>query len=259
MKKRNLHICGMLLLAFQFSQTQAAVVFTDIPDATLQVTDSLKINFDNAGAAEFTIHDYGSSGVIMPSIFFNAGYDLVTISANEFDNLRGIPANISVGPLTAWYSMGNAFVDPSWGSTLFPKNVDTYIGAKFPIGSNTYYGWICVTWDGQNLTVKSYAYNNTPNTAIVTGDKGTSTGISEVSATDVFRLSPNPASDYLQVKNLKSEPVQIKILSMTGVTVIEATLSESTTLDIRTLPAGLYFLSLSNSNNESYSQRFIKQ
>lgn len=55
------------------------------------------------------------------------------------------------------------------GSSFF--NTDKYIGVKFKIGANTHYGWILVNviltgQDLESITIKSYAYNQTPDQLI---------------------------------------------------------------------------------------------
>jgi hypothetical protein len=55
---------------------------------------------------------------------------------------------------------------------MFPTG-DIYIGAQFKLGANVHYGWILVNWDAAGtFIVKSYAYEDSPNTSINAGSQG---------------------------------------------------------------------------------------
>lgn len=155
--------------------TKAAIIYTNITDATLSSSASIDINFDGAGGAEFTIGNMGSGSTVEPGIMFNTANDhFTTVSAAEWDVIKGYPLNTSINSSTGWFDAGDAYINPFWGTTLFPTGVDTYIGAQFKIGANTYFGWIRVNLNSNGaFIVKDYAYNNTPNTAILAGDVGT--------------------------------------------------------------------------------------
>lgn len=176
MKKTIAIITVLFVLLTLNVKTKASIIYTNITDATLSSSAPIPINFDGAGGAEFTIEDMGSGGAAQPGIVFNTANDhFTTVSAAEWDVIKGYPLNTAINSLTGWFDAGDAYINPFWGTTLFPIGVDTYIGAQFKIGANTYFGWIRVNLNSNGaFIVKDFAYNNTPNTAILAGDVGTS-------------------------------------------------------------------------------------
>ena len=59
MKKLQL-IVAVMLVSISPKTVDAAIMYTDIPDATLAAGGTIDINFDGAGAAEFTFTDMGT-------------------------------------------------------------------------------------------------------------------------------------------------------------------------------------------------------
>jgi len=175
MKKTYLILAGLAISGI----SSANIIYTDITDATLASGGSITINMDGTGADEFTIDDNSFGGNPEPSIFFNANSEFVTVSAAEWDVLKGLSLNTTIGANSSWESFGDAYIDPFWGTTMFPTSNDTYIGATFNLGANTHYGWIRVNWTSASgiLVVKDFAYEDTPNTAINAGDTGATTTV----------------------------------------------------------------------------------
>jgi hypothetical protein len=194
MKKGLLRAIGMLMLATTFSPARAAIQYTNIPDATLTAGNDIAINFDGLGVAEFTM----TNG---PSVMFDVDHHFVTVSEAEWDVIKGLPAGTPINATSGWFDFGDAYVDPGWETTHFPSGVDTYIGAQFKIGSNTYYGWIRVNWTGGVFVVKDFAYNNTPNTAINAGDMGgtTSVAVSSISVQGIGGATSVGVGNTLQM------------------------------------------------------------
>jgi len=160
----------MMFYLFMTS-TNATIIHNDITDITLASGGSIEVDFDGIGGAEFTINDGGFTAV-EPSIFFNQGAHFVTISTAEWDVIKGLPLNTAIGANTGWHDQGDAYIDPFWGTTMFPTG-DIYLGAQFNLGTNVHYGWILVNWDAAGtFIVKSYAYEDAPNTSINAGDQG---------------------------------------------------------------------------------------
>ena len=93
----------------------------------------------------------------------------MTVSADEWDVMKGLSVGTTIDAGGSWEAFGDAYIDPFWGTTLFPNGADTYLGAKFKIGANVHYGWVRVLWVGSVLTVKDFAYETTPDMAINAG------------------------------------------------------------------------------------------
>jgi len=262
MKKKYLSLCGMLAMAFCASNSQAAIVFTDIADVTLATGATVGIDFDNSGTSEIDIQDMGFGGTVVPGSIFQTGASMVTVSSAEWDVLKGLATNVNIGPSTSWFSAGDAYVNPGWETTHFPSGSDVYLGAKFAISTNTYYGWICVNLTANgDFIIKSYAYNNTPGTAIMTGDKGGSgaTDIDERMEKPSVKIGPNPVSDYLQVQPSKAGSLQIAIIAGDGKVVYTQSIEAATSINLQTLPSGIYWLNVSAPGQGTSSETFVKE
>jgi len=172
MKKNHL----LLIMILYSLSSLASIQYTNIPDATLAANGSIDIDFDGDNTADFSFTDQGFGGTVQPGIFFNTDAHFVTISSSEWDVIKGLPTNIAVKANTGWFDQGDAYIDPTWGVTPFPTGVDAYIGAQFKMGANIHFGWIRVSWDGNGVfVVKDFAFEDSPSTAIGTGDTGSTT------------------------------------------------------------------------------------
>ena len=163
----------MLIFGYSFT-SNAAVVYTDITDETLASGGSVTIDFDADGTPEFTIDDMGFGGPAEPGIMFaSADHHFVTVSTDEWDVILGLTENTAIDANSGWFDYGDAYINPFWGTTLFPTGTDVFLGAQFPINGNAHYGWIRVNWDGNGtLIFKDFAYNDSPGAAIAAGEMG---------------------------------------------------------------------------------------
>lgn len=83
----------------------------------------------------------------------------------------------------------------------------------------------------------------------------------DMSTPSVFRLFPNPTGDILTIEPLfdMSEIVELSVVDVSGKTVKTARFKEkSYNLDVKTLSAGLYFISLKQGEH-IYTDKFIKK
>jgi hypothetical protein len=69
-------------------------------------------------------------------------------------------------------------------------------------------------------------------------------GVDEKSSFEKLTLFPNPARDHLSLSGLAEEEVNVTIYNLSGAVLMRSTASDETTLDIRSLPQGLYLLSV---------------
>jgi len=69
-----------------------------------------------------------------------------------------------------------------------------------------------------------------------------------------IKLFPNPSRDFVEVSGLTGE-MNYKIFSILGVNVAHGIISNNTTIDIKDLDSGVYFVNL----GKSHSLRLIKQ
>ena len=180
-----------ILLLFLLSVTSlrlsAAVVYTDIQDVSTTLNPNpgfadgiASIDFDNDGNEEYNFRwdDFGQAWFVHVTY---ANLDNFLQTNGNYNNfgaayLEPIAANTTIDGSGLWENTGP---EPLIGDDTDPNfqgNGDLYIGTQFDIGNNTYFGWILVSYDAnKTLTIKSYAYEDTPNTAIIAGDTGSGT------------------------------------------------------------------------------------
>lgn len=241
MNFKKLLVATCLLASWQ---ANSAIIYTDIADITLSDNTPIDIDFDGGGT-DFSITN-GGFGAIEPSIFFaSADHHLTTVSQAEWDVLNGLPFNTVIDANAGFHDFGDAYVDPFWGTTMFPSNGDTYLGAQFNIGGNTHFGWIRVNWDGAGTFIaKDLAYNDTPSASILAGEMPSTASIFESNLTQVS-LYPNPTTDVLHI-SCSSEINQIQLFNKIGEQVYTSELQES--INVQNLPNGIYTIQLTGTS-----------
>jgi hypothetical protein len=250
----------LLITACGFvQQSNAAIVYNDIADQTLASGGNLTIDFNSDGTTEFTFLDMGFGGTVKPAVIFgNPNFHLTTVSTAQWDVMKGITAGTLINANVGFYDLGDAHIDPFWGTTPFPT-VDTYLGAQFKIGANSYFGWILVNWNGNGtFIVKAFAYENVASTAIIAGNTGEQSASITKELKSEFSVFPNPTSDFLEIQSNEIEFDQIEIISLKGDILLKQEILTSSRIDVSSLPNGFYFLQLSNSNL-TVSRKFEKK
>ncbi len=184
---RSLAALGLPLLIGTPASAQT-IVYTDPADIILQ-------QGTEAGSQSVTV-SLDKSGVV--DVFFNThlggGVRTLTASATSPSRIVAsgsvatpLDSTATIGPSLAGgqaYALGGGFLRSSFGSGdtgPWPENVDRYVGVRMvrkpsPFETYTYYGWVRVSLEMTNasthLTIKDWAYNNTPDAAITAGDTG---------------------------------------------------------------------------------------
>jgi hypothetical protein len=256
------------------SVTNAQIVYHDInPDVTSTMSSTVgsasnicAIDFNNDGTAEYNFRwdDWGSDW-FMHITYANAQNKIA---------LKGTTTNLYGGRFANPYSLndninstltwGTSSPEPFIGETTVDQNFlglgDKYVGVKFTINSNVYYGWILVNFSpvssSRMITVKSYAYNSAPNASILAGQT-IATAIDESGALE-FNISPNPATDAIYI-NTNCLQFSYKIFNQTGQAVIQGENAQQT-INIATLEKGIYLLQLIESSGNSGSTfKFFKE
>tara|TARA_B100000497_G_scaffold121080_1_gene150338 strand:- start:54 stop:872 length:819 start_codon:yes stop_codon:yes gene_type:complete len=160
------------------------VTYTDVnPDIILDLGDTFDIDFTGAaGQANVQISNPdglagGTAALAFPSsggalVGFTAGgyeYPLVLVDGDVIDDASGYTTPGVRGDLNYY---GCAYSNSQWCDFV----EDGILGVSFQFDGNTHYGWVRMDTDvgaDDVITVKGYAFEATPDTAIVAGDEGT--------------------------------------------------------------------------------------
>ncbi|MBL6662550.1 MAG: Ig-like domain-containing protein [Flavobacteriales bacterium] len=187
MKKQNVILTSIILLFAKslFSQ----IIYTDIePDASttldpiiMSVNGVVEIDFNNDGNAEFDFRwdDYSFIGYGYFSHITNPNNNSHTMWLSGSNNsynagyLQVVNENELIGPNLQSGLWGMTIPDPIIADSennTFQELGDKYIGVQINLNGILHYGWIRVSFDeNKTLTIKDYAYQSLPNTAILAG------------------------------------------------------------------------------------------
>ncbi len=262
--KKSFSLLAFAVISLGISRTQASIVYTDIADATVSYSTSVNIDFNNDASPEFTLSDQGGGSpdpVMAGTMFDDTMLNFMTwSSAEDWDVFKNLSYGTSIGAASGFYAYGDCYFNPFWATNIFPSASDQYLGVKFKIGSNWHYGWVRVNLaaNGQ-LTVKDYAYENTPGTAINAGATST-TGVETAASEGSVSMSPNPFTDIVTVTC--ASPVRELVLSDVNGRVLKRTSFVSSPyevrIDLRDLPAGMYVITVKTDNPEPVIRQLMK-
>lgn len=176
--KKLLKYGSLVAAVAGINEAEAAIVYTDIvPDFAGAVGSQYFLDLNNDGTNDYRIwHDGFSNLYVSPLAATN---NVLGSGGATFAYPFALSLNAPIGPGgVTFYNNGFAggFQSLNYGSCNFGSNwcneTDKYLGFQFNIGANTHYGWarLDVNQNGSSWTVKDYAYEDTPNTAILAGD-----------------------------------------------------------------------------------------
>lgn len=143
----------------------------------------------------------------------------------------------------------------NYSSGNWVNQTSKYLGLEFQISGQTHYGWARVTIQGVNcVVIEEYAYETTPNLAILAGDKGLSTSIADLNLiTDVTVYAANNVLNL----NVPDEVVgyNVKLVDMLGRTAVSEVISNTTSqINVGNLSKGVYVV-LIEGEGKAFSEK----
>ncbi len=166
------------------------------------------------------------------------------------DGIRGVVTDsISGQPVKADVFIDNHDTD---NSDVYS---DSLTGAYFrPIQAGTF----DVTFSAPgyvNKTLKSIQVRDEKSVVENVALKPSSTGIAKTTSSDQPQAFPNPAYDKVRFSNL-SGVAEVQFYSLSGDPVLDASVTSSTSLNIRYLPRGIYLLQITV-KDKTYIQKIL--
>ncbi len=140
----------------------------------------------------------------------------------------------------------------------FPGQKDKFLGVKFTIGTSTHYGWLRLdmSLDADSITIKDFAYESSPNTAISAGDTGNVVGLSRQNLKDKFdyfasngRITINSkltANSILSIYDLSGKLVQSEMIGLQNEVSVQGNLQ------------GIYIVEIRNSTGVSRKKLWLE-
>lgn len=176
-----------------FSNLKAAIIYTyayqDI------INSNYSIDFNGDAVTDFWISNFNYDNRI--DVAWSPNYSYVQTTPSI-----GIAAAFAqdavIGNLT-WSNYSN--IDLNFNFIQDFK----YIGVKFLVGTNYYYGWIRVQVSSDKflVTLYDYAFQDVPNMPLKAGEKE-AVGLKEYSQNDKITVFPNPTTSH-SILNIESQ------------------------------------------------------
>ena len=247
------------------------VIYTDVnPDFSGSLGSTYAIDLDNDGIDDVTLVNYTSSSSINNyNLNINVlyaypeGLNKVLGSISPNSSSLAYPFALSTGNLIS--ANTSSWIGSSASNILFGEieinsmpyfsagnwdNVeDKYLGIEFDINGNTHYGWVRLNVKDAKFTLKDYAYESTPNTAITAGDQG------NLSSDHYFKnnLEVFSNNNQLFIKAIDQEKLNYSLFSINGQKVLEGELlNQQNSLDISNLSSGVYLVNIVNDKNQKF-------
>ena len=82
-------------------------------------------------------------------------------------------------------------------------------------------------------------------------------GLNEIELNEFVKIYPNPASNFLIIESLNNNAEEIRIADMSGRNILKHSLNSGKTVDVSSLPNGIYLITLKNNDNFQSTKRFI--
>ena len=255
LSKRLAQYGAMSAAVMAGADANGQVVYTDVdPDVTLQVGDTFSLDFEGDTFEDVNISNPdgltgGNAAIVFPSSggafagFTSAGgtydYPFLMAQGDVIDAATGYTTTGDRGDLNYY---GCAYSNSQWCGDV----TDGYLGVRFVslTTGTTHYGWVRLDTDvnGDNLiTVKDFAFEATPDTAIAAGDQG-SLGVAD-SAFGAFEYHTSDNALHLSSATMMDQVVLHNVLGQeVARQQINAT---SATVSMDRLSAGVYIATIS--------------
>lgn len=260
MKKANhyLLLCSMILLC-QCTKAQNqdnGILYTDFnPDIKLieNYQDTLGLDFDQDGIADLLVYfkHFGSVASRYGALVTSNG-NWETAWCEGIEVLSELHPDI---PTFDWSSIEGL---------MDPDSPNYQYGIRFHDAAGYRYGWIkmrCVfnqKTRRNEITIDKMAFCTIPNYPLRWGQTNLNAGVKDSPSTAFADVHPNPTTGIVTISgsNLK----QAKIINTLGQCV--ATVKgqgEQLSVDISTLPAGVYFVNITDGEGRKCVRKVVKE
>ena len=178
---------GALGVAALTPSSSASIVYTKV---NVTISEGvIPIDLDQDGKTDFKLHNYWagtSSSVQVITIKGNTSDSVAAVIGHKktiFEEASPVPLNYSIGS-----GVSKQFVNLKSNHAYIGGGItNQFLGLRFSINGQTHYGWARITTKGHGfqfatIQLTGFAYETTPNTAILAGDRGPGAKQAEVEA-----------------------------------------------------------------------------
>jgi len=268
----------------------AQVIYHDIdPDVVLGIGDSYSLDLNNDGNVDFMfkVSTYGTSGSLAWDFAGLIPYPASHSNPNGFagyvntfggdPSLYGFPSMFNQSQVIdanlPWKAMPDLIWIESSAERYFYAGmvsnyygeifgqwsgaVDNYLALRFTKDGSAAlnYAWVrCdVDSDGTTLTIKDFAFEDTPDTPITAGEF---TGISNAAASN-YNIYGYEGIAHIIVRNGSYQNVKISVTNLAGQIVLDDVLKDdNTTIDLNPYGKGVYVITLTE-GDDVFSKKIL--
>jgi hypothetical protein len=267
---------GALSLAIMgLADANGQIIYTDVnPDVGGPNVD-YQLDLNNDGTVDFTIYNYVISGTDRSSLAIlpDIGNSILGISSTTSvsSDFWVYPFALDSGEIisggkTSWqsfYVQDLNYSDCGIRGSQWCGVTDKYLGLRFHVSGNTYYGWarLDVALDQSNWVIKDYAYNSglaegrvrAEGASILAGEGGP-LGIDD----NVFsKVKITALNKTIALSNLP-QTTNYRLFSLAGKSVLDGKIVGSTqVIEANTLSNGVYIIELKDENSKGIIRKKI--
>ncbi len=241
------------------------IIYTDVaPDATFDAANNggpavAGLDINNDATYDFIIFSRDSTftdatqlNLTMVAPYGTLGNAVAGDTPSSYDYAFAMNSGDAINASLAWISPASSGalsmaykVDGAFPYASYWINgvTDKYLGLKFFVGGNAYYGWarLDVTAAGDVFTIKDYAYNGTANGAI---NAGQMTGVNTLELESLLHFVNQDDNTVKVVINGDLTNGTINLVSTTGQIVSSSKVdSNESIVDMNGLASGVYVIS----------------
>lgn len=249
---KKLGTYGLFATAFlAHKNSDAQVVYTDVdPDLVLNSNEFDDLDLNNDGTNDFGLANIQSSfnaaiGISVTNSAAVAGY-MLDFYGTSFAMASMLDEGDPIGPTLNWNtqtSSGNAF----WGSVFgfgdvgpWDNVTNKFAGLRIIVDGNTHYGWARFDVSHTKLTLKDYAYDETPDAAI-NGE------LLDINGNPEFFPTVYSYENHLQIILPTSVPsAEATIFDMNGRMISNKTIFSNENIEMGNLSKGMYLVRIAN-------------
>ncbi|MFZ5554805.1 MAG: T9SS type A sorting domain-containing protein [Bacteroidota bacterium] len=266
-EKKLARYCSFAVTAVTASQASAQISYTDLTPDIVISDSSIYFDMDGDSVNDFFFIDtnYTAYNVWIAAVSpmdnsrafagnIAGAYEYpfkLTLGTVIDDGLIWVPQNGSnvFGSLAFNQSSGFPFSGSFWENDA----TDGYLALKINISTFDYFGWVrlSVAANTQSLTIRDYAIQQSPNTAIPAGQ--TTVGINE---------NNQPAAgiswimNQLHIQLYQTGDASVTIFDISGKIVQNFNISSSGKFDMTALTSGVYIAEITGQGFQ-HRQRFV--
>lgn len=259
---------GSILAMTQVSDAQ--IIHHNISDTTFTDNQTgLTFDLNNDGITDYTFFLIKSgSGSAMLNLIggfgSNTNYEIAgTVGSSSYVYPAVLQSGDKINNDLEWHSYGSLFwvfaehYSYSSGSPLQLGNwfgqTEKFVGLRLELNDHKYYGWLRMDVDSfaNQFTIRDYAYQAKPDSAILAGDTDLISSVPHVIIDNKISIFSYGKQLIVKTSGNGKENLDIRIYNLFGVTVRELVTKEKEVhLALNELPEGMYLVKAAQAGNE---------